>query len=223
MKNQCVKAALLLIIFSFVPASAGTVMELVWEDLVPVMEFDDPFEKLKQEQLHHLGRIARVRQLQEMGKDSGEASMKELEEAADALTKEGIDYEYLLAKRDEIRELRRKASEEVVEDLDNKMVTLGGFLLPLEFSGKEVTEFLLVPWVGACIHTPPPPPNQIIHVKINENGYWKSKGRFEPVKVTGKIVTKITKKNLFLIDGSSDINIGYFIQASTVEKYKTNS
>ena len=223
MKKPCVKAVLLLIIFSFVPASAGTVMELVWEDLVPVMEFDDPFEKLKQEQLHHLGRIARVRQLQEMGKDSGKASMKELEEAAEALTKEGIDYESLLARRDEIRDLRQKASEEVVEDLDNKIVTLGGFLLPLEFSGKEVTEFLLVPWVGACIHTPPPPPNQIIHVKINENRSWKSKGRFQPVKVTGKIVTKVTKKNLFLIDGSSDINIGYFIQAKTIEKYKTNS
>ena len=43
-----------------------------------------------------------------------------------------------------------------------------GYLLPLEFSGKLVSEFLLVPWVGACIHTPPPPPNQIVHVKTDK-------------------------------------------------------
>jgi hypothetical protein len=57
--------------------------------------------------------------------------------------------------------------------------------LPLEFAEGKVTEFLLVPFVGACIHTPPPPPNQIIHVKV-ESGF-RSKGMFEPVWVDGVI------------------------------------
>ena len=42
-------------------------------------------------------------------------------------------------------------------------------ILPLEISGARVTEFLLVPWVGACIHTPPTPPrNQIVYVKSDQ-------------------------------------------------------
>ena len=42
---------------------------------------------------------------------------------------------------------------------------IAGYALPLERQGDKVTEFLLVPYFGACIHTPPPPANQIIHAK----------------------------------------------------------
>ena len=42
-------------------------------------------------------------------------------------------------------------------------VRLPGFAIPLENKGGKVSEFLLVPYFGACIHTPPPPANQIIH------------------------------------------------------------
>ena len=34
--------------------------------------------------------------------------------------------------------------------------------------GKKITEFLLVPYVGACVHTPPPPPNQLVYVMMND-------------------------------------------------------
>ena len=44
--------------------------------------------------------------------------------------------------------------------LDGKLVKVPGFAVPLEDWASSVTEFLLVPYVGACIHTPPPPPNQ---------------------------------------------------------------
>ena len=43
-------------------------------------------------------------------------------------------------------------------------VQLPGFAIPLENKGGKVSEFLLVPYFGACIHSPPPPANQIIHV-----------------------------------------------------------
>lgn len=42
---------------------------------------------------------------------------------------------------------------------------IAGFVLPLEREGERVTEFLVVPYFGACIHVPPPPSNQIIHAK----------------------------------------------------------
>jgi uncharacterized protein len=49
--------------------------------------------------------------------------------------------------------------------IDGQSVRLPGYLVPLEDSKAGMTEFLLVPYFGACIHTPPPPSNQIVHVK----------------------------------------------------------
>lgn len=48
--------------------------------------------------------------------------------------------------------------------LNGARIRLPGFVIPLEKVGDKVSEFLLVPYFGACIHTPPPPSNQIIHV-----------------------------------------------------------
>lgn len=56
----------------------------------------------------------------------------------------------------------------VVEELDGARVRIPGFVLPFEYvESGEVTEFLLVPYFGACIHTPPPPPNQLVYVTAN--------------------------------------------------------
>ncbi len=47
--------------------------------------------------------------------------------------------------------------------LNGKRLRIAGFAIPLERKGDQVTEFLLLPYFGACIHSPPPPANQIIH------------------------------------------------------------
>lgn len=52
--------------------------------------------------------------------------------------------------------------------LDGKKIRLAGFVIPLERKGDAVLELLLVPYFGACIHTPPPPANQIIHVILKK-------------------------------------------------------
>jgi hypothetical protein len=49
-------------------------------------------------------------------------------------------------------------------ELNGKALKISGYVVPVEFKGKDVTQFLLVPFYGACIHTPPPPSNQIIYV-----------------------------------------------------------
>ena len=74
-----------------------------------------------------------------------------------------------------------------------------GYLLPLEFDGTAVTEFLLVPYVGACIHTPPPPPNQIVHVHA-EPGF-ETEELYMPVWVTGQMSTEGSTENLNYVDG----------------------
>jgi hypothetical protein len=47
-------------------------------------------------------------------------------------------------------------------------VRLPGYLVPLEDFPEGLKEFLLVPYFGACVHSPPPPANQIVHVKLDQ-------------------------------------------------------
>ncbi|OWQ85659.1 hypothetical protein CDN99_21495 [Roseateles aquatilis] len=51
------------------------------------------------------------------------------------------------------------------QDLDGRKVAITGYVVPLQVSWDGLDEFLLVPYFGACIHSPPPPPNQIVHVR----------------------------------------------------------
>ena len=53
-----------------------------------------------------------------------------------------------------------------LEALNGKVVKIAAFIVPLEDNMQESDEFLLVPYFGACVHTPPPPPNQMAFVKM---------------------------------------------------------
>ncbi len=64
---------------------------------------------------------------------------------------------------DSLRKLWDEAP--VNEKLAGRAVRIPGYIVPLEQGKSGIREFLLVPYFGACIHTPPPPANQIIHVK----------------------------------------------------------
>jgi hypothetical protein len=64
--------------------------------------------------------------------------------------------------------------------LDSEDIQLAGFVAPLTFDGDGITEFLLVPYFGACIHVPPPPANQTVMVTLAEAIAFASKTRGEP-------------------------------------------
>lgn len=200
------------------PAVALPFQQIGWQDLIKRVEFDDPFTALTQDQLLDLRLVASMRELQTQGQKVDEDTLRYFETAVHRLKAADIDIDGLLARRAEIRELRAQRARAVVDDLDGRQVSIAGYALPLEYSGKKITEFLLVPWVGACIHTPPPPPNQIVFVKI-KNGF-ENTGRFSPVVVKGKMSVKTAKKDLFLVDGSASIDVGYALQASAVEPYE---
>ena len=201
------------------PAVALQVRQLGWADLIKKFEFEDPFEALTPDQLGDLGMVARVRQLQATGRQVSEETINEMEEASLRLEKTGVDITGLLARRGEIRELRSQRAHAVVKDLNGMQIRIPGYALPLEFSGTLITEFLLVPWVGACIHTPPPPPNQIVYVKLKKG--IENAGGFTPVWVTGEMKVKAATKNLYLVDGSAGIDVGYSLKANRVEPYKS--
>ena len=95
----------------------------------------------------------------------------------------------------------------VVTSLDGKRVHIGGYVVPLDFEATRVKEFLLVPFVGACIHVPPPPANQIVYVKT-ERGF-DVQGTFDPVWVTGKLTVTPAFTGL--------AEAGYSLEADKVE------
>ena len=94
--------------------------------------------------------------------------------------------------------------------LDGARVRLPGYLVPLEETAAGHTEFLLVPYFGACIHTPPPPANQIVMVVPAKPAVgFRS---MDTVWVNG--VLKATRSNTAM--GSS----GYRLESALVERYK---
>ena len=60
-------------------------------------------------------------------------------------------------------------STRVIEAFDGKAIRIPGFIVPLEQNEEQkATAFFVVPYFGACLHMPPPPPNQILYVEYKE-------------------------------------------------------
>ena len=85
--------------------------------------------------------------------------------------------------RDLLRQMREAwLNAPAVPALAGQAVRIPGYVVPLDATRDEVREFLLVPYFGACIHVPPPPPNQVIHVVMAEPA---QAGLMAPVWVSG--------------------------------------
>jgi uncharacterized protein len=98
----------------------------------------------------------------------------------------------------------------VVERLSGQRIRIPGFVVPLEGDGEHIREFLLVPYFGACIHVPPPPANQLIHVVPERDipASWN----MVPVWVSGVLTVARYDSEL----GTA----GYQMRGILVEEYK---
>ena len=150
-------------------ATTEEVQQITWKDLIPHVEvYNDPFLELTSDQKLDLVVVSRIRQLQSGGVDITPEQLERLNMALKRLENDQIDIDGLLALRGEIAAKRKHAMEAVNENLNEQQVRLAGYVLPLEMDGLKITEFLLVPYVGACIHEPVPPANQIVLVKFEK-------------------------------------------------------
>ena len=201
-------------------AFAAEPREVTWDDLVPAeAEFDDAFTRLDEDTLFELSMVANVRDRIEAGQEVDEKTLASYRERVETLEDDGVDVDGLIAMRDQVTKERVAKTYLANEELDGKPVRIPGYLLPLEFDGDKVSEFLLVPYVGACIHTPPPPPNQIVHVKTKE-AYATDGGLYTPVWVNGLMRAEQVQSNLSFVDGASDIPSAYVLEATSVEPYE---
>ena len=125
---------------------------------------------------------------------------------------------------DEYMRLREKAQKlldaaPTVDALDGEKVKIPGFMLPLDFENTQISEFLLVPYFGACVHTPPPPANQIIHGVLDHQ--FATNELFEPVWISGTLeiersTTTLGEEGVAL---TLDVETGYRMTVELVEPY----
>ena len=219
MKNKIVGSVLIpLCAVWMAGASAEEPRTINWEELaIKVSAADNPFLKLTGEQLLALSSVAGLRDRKSRGITLTPEETAIETDALAKLKKDKVDVDGLLAMRDAVAAKQQAAMRAVNTEVDGKMIRIPGYVLPLEFSGTKVSEFLLVPWVGACIHTPPPEPNQIVYVKPDKA--FDIRRAFDAVWVTGRIAAKGSKRKVEIVDGSADVEVGYSLSASNVELY----
>jgi hypothetical protein len=101
-------------------------------------------------------------------------------------------------------------STNVRGELNGKKVKIPGFIVPIEYDeAQNISAFFLVPYFGACIHVPPPPPNQIIFV-TNAKGL-KADMIYNPFWIEGTLTTETMSHDL--------ANSAYSIKADTISEY----
>ncbi|MDW5417061.1 MULTISPECIES: DUF3299 domain-containing protein [unclassified Iodobacter] len=200
------------------PLLAADVKPIKWSDLQPDSSaLRSAVGNLNQEQKARLMRAFQQRQ-QKAIVAAGKLKPADLSIDINTLLKEDFsDLEPLVAK---IEAFEKKRTTEAQIGLDKQTVQLDGYLLPLKQANKKVTEFILVPVIGACIHVPAPPANQMVVVQYPKG--FPAGNLFAPITVTGKLLVKSSKSDLALADGSSKVEVGYAMTANEVREYQAS-
>lgn len=89
-----------------------------------------------------------------------------------------------------------------------KEITMKGFMMPLDYDSKAVVEFLFMPYVPSCMHVPPPPPNQLVLVKMKKGTTVQPS--FYPIEMTGKIT----------LDANKDLESSYKMEGLKIKELK---
>lgn len=94
--------------------------------------------------------------------------------------------------------------------LAGAFIRMPGYIVPLELTGQATSAFLLVPYVGACVHTPPPPPNQLVFTTVDPP--WPLGDPWNAVWVTGTMQTQLQSHDI--------ADTGYVLTASKIELFE---
>lgn len=97
-----------------------------------------------------------------------------------------------------------------VKELNGKKIRIPGYTVPFEYGADaQIKEFLLVPYFGACIHSPPPPPNQTIFIMADKA--IKMNDLAQAVWIEGTIYTQTQESDL--------ADAAYTIKLTSIEEY----
>ncbi|QBY03311.1 DUF3299 domain-containing protein [Thalassotalea sp. HSM 43] len=219
MKNLLALISLSVALFT-ASVSAADYKKVTWETLnehVVKKEIENPFEGMEIEDIRKMQQIAIVNDIIASGQEVDEETQKLVDQANADLKAKGYDVEKLFKIREDIIAQREQEFASTNPALDDANIQMRGFLLPLEFEGKKVKEFLLVPYVGACIHEPPPAANQIVYAKLVTPIEPPSLSMFTPIEVKGKMSSEQASPELNLVDGAKEIPTSYTLTVDNIE------
>ena len=214
-------AALILILLTAVPSySMENFQEIDWDNLLPNMApLDNPFTTLTTDQLMDLETLFGIRNVQSRGNISEvNTTFEDGVEIRYKLERQGVKVDALIAAYDRLEKELAKRDQMANTELDGQIIRIPGYALPLEHKDTGVKEFLLVPYVGACIHVPPPPANQTVYVSLKNAHILKN--IYEPVWVTGRLSIQPTNQSLSLVDGSAGVDTAYTLEGLKIEPYE---
>ena len=202
------------------PAGAEVAKQISWQNLVPAAKpLENPLKHLEWEQQAEIEFLTTIRKLYAQGAiNKVDYRYEEGLEITYKLEKMGLNVDKLVANFEAVQQEIQRRNNAVDDALDGQLIRMPGYALPLEFDGTAISEFLLVPYVGACIHVPAPPINQTVFVSLNKS--YKTKSLYEPVWITGRLKVKTTNKSLSYVDGSAVVESGYALEGIKIEPYK---
>ncbi|MEO1404205.1 MAG: DUF3299 domain-containing protein [Cyanobacteria bacterium J06635_1] len=183
---------------------------ITWDDLQPpTTSLQDPYAQLSIEQTYDLATLAQLQTwVEESDASPNTLEAQEVLRLEQRLQAQGLDIKALLSQVEQARQYWQQQSQNVNLALNGQTVKLSGYALPLSWNEtQQVTEFLLVPYVGACIHVPPPPPNQVVYLK--PPSAIDPPGLFAPVTVEGILRQQSASYELFRVDGSRPVEVSY--------------
>ncbi len=198
------------------------VTRVEWSDLIDesAQDYEDPFVELTDEQLNALRKLVRLRARQEKGGATPE-QMDQIQvdiEAIEAtLAEEGIDANWLISQRWVVMERREKAGTAANVDIDGVTVSLGGFVIPAPRDEDGSQMAYIVPERGMCSHVPPPPPNQMVRLRLSDS--WSPSTVYEPIVVTGQIWIDPTQKEMLVVDGLVLMKAAFTLEVDEVQTF----
>ena len=166
--------------------------------------FDDPFRDMGFALLEELRTIVRLEEKlsgQSVASDVRPRLESNLSEARAALEASGYDVDALLSQRWTVAKKRKQAAIATNPQIAGAQITMAGFFIPAGVDGDEMPVGYLVPEIGMCSHTPPPPPNQLVRVRLQSPLPVQSP--YVPIKASGTLRPQGTDETIFLLDGET--------------------
>ena len=199
------------------PTLAQTARSVTWEDLrsSTTVQLDDPYKHLTQQQLYDLAYLVSWQEANQQSTEPNPQATASAQRLEQKLQDQGLEVDELLAQVARAREYYRQKAQATNTELEGQTILLQGYLLPLDTQfGSPASEFLLVPYVGACIHVPQPPPNQIVYLKLSET--IKTPRGFTLVAATGILERRGATYDLFWMDGTQQVDVNYALTQAAI-------
>lgn len=181
--------------------------------------FEDPFRELDFDTLDALRTIHRL-DTRLAGQDVSPEARPRLEARLAglraALASDGHDGEALLRARWVVAEKRRIAAFDTNPSLHGADVQLSGYLIPSAPDDAGRAMGYLVAEIGMCSHMPPPPPNQLLRLRLPDG--FSELPVYAPVQITGKLSPQASARSQFLLDGQARMVSQWLLSASHVDR-----